>query len=117
VIKIKLLYSLLGCPYCNIAGLSILFANCNLPVGNRVSIIEVLPNELNHKALGDPRLSFLSALNKSESVQEWGFPVLVLDNVGLKHFRGNVVVGPTGRAMVHSAYSHKHYQRFIESMI
>ena len=114
--QMKTLFALLGCPFCNTASLAIAAANCNLSVKDQVKIIEVLPNEINHKAFGDPRMSFLAALNKSESLQEWGFPILVLDNTGMRSKWNNVDFGTTGRVMIHSAYSHKHYQRFIESM-
>jgi hypothetical protein len=108
------LFALISCPYCNVAALAVMDANCSLPLRQRINITEVLPQEINHKAIGDPRLSFLATLNKSESVQEWGFPILVLDSEGLKMNHGNVDIGITGRAMVHSSYSHNHYKTFIK---
>lgn len=110
----KTLFSLISCPFCNTASLAVLHANCNLPLDKQIKIIEVLPNEINGKAIGDARLAFLAELNKSTSVQEWGFPILALDTVGLKLDKGMVNLGSTGRVMIHSAYSHNHYKKFLE---
>lgn len=108
------LFAMISCPYCNVASLAVLDMNCSLPVSKQIRITEVLPQEINHKAIGSPNLSFLAALHENESVQEWGFPILVLDSDGLKMNRGLVDIGKTGRAMVRSSYSHNHYKTFLK---
>ena len=107
------LFSLFACPYCSVASLSIQQANTTLPLNQRIAEVIVMPQEINGKWIGDPRLAFLAELNKTESLQQWGFPVLVLDNDRTKERFGRLIREKTGRIMVHSAYSHNHYVVFL----
>lgn len=113
----RTLFAMIGCPYCAIASLGVIQANCSLPLDKQINIVEVLPQEINRRAIGDPRLSVLAALHKSESVQEWGFPVLMLDKEGLKRRFDDINTGNTKRALIRSVYSANHYETFLKEYL
>lgn len=117
MIKVNVLYSLMGCPYCRTASLAVIHANLTLPLNKRITIIEVLPQEINGRAIGDPRLAFLAELNKNPSIQEWGFPVLVLEDEKVMQRFGTSMKKMTNRVVMHSAYSHDHYVTFLKQYL
>ena len=72
------LFSLIGCPICAKASMAIAKVNTELPPSRQIWEIKVLPQEINGKFIGDPRLNFMAELHKSQSFQNWTFPILVI---------------------------------------
>lgn len=113
----RTLFSLIGCPYCEIASLAVLKMNMSLPFDRRIRIVSMMPVILGRRYLGDASTRFLAAKFDHPNPMGWNTPVLVVDNPVITREHGVLRKKMGDRVLVHGAYTRSSYYTFLKHFL
>lgn len=108
MIKVRVLYTLLGCRYCNLTESAIIHVNNFLEIGQKIEVIDIMS--------GDPRCSFLAKLFKSPSLYDWQVPILVVDNPVIRNLFNYYIKSNGKRVLISSIFDFNHYVTMVKGI-
>jgi len=105
----RVLFVVAHCPICEEVELGIQRMNANLPVGERIQLIDIFSN--------DPRLSYLAKKFNTWDKGRWVLPVLVLDKPMIKKRFNTYYKGFSRIEISFNIRSLQHYLTLLENYL
>ena len=109
VIKIRMVFTLLGCPYCEELSLPIIQRNITLPINDKIEFIDLFSQ--------DPRLSMMAAMQKSEDPRDWAAPSMIIDSPRVDRCFNSFREGRGERSIIHGVFNAEHTLNFLNGLI
>ena len=102
-------YEIIGCKVCREAEEAILHLNNELPIGDKIQVIDLLS--------GDPRTSVLKQMFGTNDLELIPIPVLITENPIINQSFNTFIKDKGSRVSIHSIFEFNHHLTFLKRLL